>query len=64
MNPCYSLEADTGVCIFLFDYKFDTEGLKQAKLQAELLSQKLYQSIKIYSPQDQLVYEVKKRNES
>jgi len=60
MDPCYYLEADNGVCIFLFDYKFNTEGLKQAKKKAESLSEKLYQSIKIYSPQDQLVYEVKK----
>lgn len=60
MNPCYSLEAYNGVCIFLFNYKFSQEGLEQAKEHAETLSKKIYQTIKIYDSKDQVVYEVKK----
>jgi hypothetical protein len=60
MNKRYSLEIDNGTCIHFSDYPFNETGLKKAKDIVESLirsSSKKLQSIKIYNPENQIIFE-------
>ena len=61
MSKIYWMEVDNGVCLVYSEYEFSEKGLAKAKTHARGLRASLYRSVKIYSPDESVVFELGKK---
>jgi hypothetical protein len=55
------MEVDNGICLVYSEYEFSEKGLAKAKTHARGLRASLYRSVKIYSPDESVVFELGKK---
>lgn len=62
MNKFYWMEVDNGICLVYSEYEFSEKGLAKAKTHARRLKPCLYRNVKVYSPDESVVFELDKKS--